>query len=283
MSRRSPEGRRRARASAAFLRSGVAALIALWSAPGKAEERDLRSDLVVDGALTAGFGLYWLGTEPARPILAPEACRVCAPPGAFDASIRHTLRWEDTESAHRLSNATAFALSPLVSLSILSGGAETDEARAENFLFVLESVVIAGALNQTTKLLFARPRPFVAASPERARRSPERSDHFLSFYSGHTSFSASVGASAAMIATLRGYDVAPHLWGAFVGTTLVTGYLRIAADRHYASDVLVGALVGAAVGIAVPALLHPRQGAEDGEAPISGASDGPLFYVGGRF
>jgi membrane-associated phospholipid phosphatase len=37
-----------------------------------------------------------------------------------------------------------------------------------------------------------------------------------------------------------------------------TGYFRLAADRHYLTDVLAGAGVGLAVGYAVPALNAPR-------------------------
>jgi hypothetical protein len=37
-----------------------------------------------------------------------------------------------------------------------------------------------------------------------------------------------------------------------------TGYLRIAADRHYLTDVLVGAAIGGAVGWAVPRLFDRR-------------------------
>jgi membrane-associated phospholipid phosphatase len=34
-----------------------------------------------------------------------------------------------------------------------------------------------------------------------------------------------------------------------------TGYLRIAADRHYATDVLAGAAVGTGVGLGWPLLV----------------------------
>jgi len=37
-----------------------------------------------------------------------------------------------------------------------------------------------------------------------------------------------------------------------------TGYFRIAADRHYLTDVLAGAGVGLAIGYGVPALNSPR-------------------------
>ena len=36
------------------------------------------------------------------------------------------------------------------------------------------------------------------------------------------------------------------------GVAAATAYLRIAADRHYASDVTAGAIVGSAIGGAVP-------------------------------
>ena len=46
------------------------------------------------------------------------------------------------------------------------------------------------------------------------------------------------------------------MWAA--GLTLATtgAYLRIAADRHYATDVLAGAIVGSAVGFGVPYFAH---------------------------
>jgi membrane-associated phospholipid phosphatase len=43
----------------------------------------------------------------------------------------------------------------------------------------------------------------------------------------------------------------------------VSGYLRIAADKHYLSDVLTGALLGSAMGVAIPLLLHPRRTESD--------------------
>jgi membrane-associated phospholipid phosphatase len=37
---------------------------------------------------------------------------------------------------------------------------------------------------------------------------------------------------------------------------LTSGVARIAADRHYVSDVIAGAVLGWGVGFAMPALLH---------------------------
>jgi membrane-associated phospholipid phosphatase len=65
------------------------------------------------------------------------------------------------------------------------------------------------------------------------RTRPDGSDQ-LSFYSEHTAFAASAigGPRLAFVLPL----------------TLSTGYLRIAADKHYLTDTIVGALVGGLVG-----------------------------------
>ena len=38
------------------------------------------------------------------------------------------------------------------------------------------------------------------------------------------------------------------------------GLLRIAADMHWATDVLTGAVMGTMVGILTPLCVHPREG-----------------------
>ena len=44
--------------------------------------------------------------------------------------------------------------------------------------------------------------------------------------------------------------------------TAVTGVTRVVADRHYASDVVVGAGIGFGVGYGLPWLLHYRAGGQ---------------------
>ena len=50
--------------------------------------------------------------------------------------------------------------------------------------------------------------------------------------------------SSGTIASLRGYSLAPLVWGSGALIALSTGYLRIAADKHYLSDVLTGLVIG---------------------------------------
>jgi membrane-associated phospholipid phosphatase len=62
----------------------------------------------------------------------------------------------------------------------------------------------------------------------------------------------------------------------------LTGYLRIAADKHYFTDVLVGAIVGSAIGVAVPYFAHrPSTDAPDGPPAARGGV--PAMSFGGAF
>ncbi|HYQ45978.1 MAG TPA: phosphatase PAP2 family protein [Polyangiaceae bacterium] len=91
-----------------------------------------------------------------------------------------------------------------------------------------------------------------------------------SFPSGHTNTAfTAAGLSCAhhLNVPLYGNKVADAL--ACVGTLTLataTGTLRIAGDRHYATDVLVGALIGFGVGYGLPMLLHYGSSAQASSA-----------------
>jgi membrane-associated phospholipid phosphatase len=88
---------------------------------------------------------------------------------------------------------------------------------------------------------------------------PRSGEDNVSFYSMHTSFAFSIVAATGTVAGLRGYDSAPYIWGIGMPLAALTGFMRIAADRHYLTDVLTGAAVGTALGIALPRLMHGRK------------------------
>jgi len=80
-----------------------------------------------------------------------------------------------------------------------------------------------------------------------------------SFWSGHE---ANVFAAASLLCAehgaldLYGGDADAVVCGTALAVASGIGVLRIAADDHYASDVVVGALVGGATGYLMPTLLH---------------------------
>ncbi len=215
---------------------------------------DLDHDFLVDGVIVGAAATTWLTLELFQSEIAPASCRWCQP-NALDSGARDALRWRSRDAAHQLSSVTAYGLAPLTVLGLSAWGAGHGGGGRRilvDTLIVSEAVALAAVLGQVVKLAAARRRPFVTSGMPAA--DPDRN---LSFYSGHTAFAFSVAAAAATVAMQRGYRTAP--WVALAGAVLATftGYLRIAADRHYLTDVLAGAVVGTGAGIGIPLLLHP--------------------------
>lgn len=74
---------------------------------------------------------------------------------------------------------------------------------------------------------------------------------YRSFYSGHTSTFFSTLSTAAITLNLR-YHQGIWPWLIVIGLGASVGVERVAAGRHFPSDVIVGALAGTAVGVFVP-------------------------------
>jgi membrane-associated phospholipid phosphatase len=111
------------------------------------------------------------------------------------------------------------------------------------------------------KFAAGRERPFVHALPaDEKPLTAHPADNNVSFYSSHTSFSFAVATASGTVASMRKYRSAPLVWAAGLVSAAAVGYLRIAADRHYFTDVLTGAAAGSAVGFAVPYLFHRSRG-----------------------
>jgi len=234
-------------------------------------EPELRYSLTTDATITGVALAYWIGTEALKSHLAPSTCRWCDPPG-FDSSIRDALRWDNTGRADTISYVVPLAVEPLVviGLDVLSARHQAEPGAAwVDVLLISEATAIAMAMNQTVKFIVGRERPFVHALPEADKANTAHpSDNNLSFYSGHATFAFALAASGGTIASMRRYKTAPLIWGAGMALAVTTAYLRIAADRHYASDVTVGALLGAATGIAVPRLFHGDRNLMVAPAPL---------------
>jgi membrane-associated phospholipid phosphatase len=122
------------------------------------------------------------------------------------------------------------------------------------------------ALNDVVKEAVDRARPFerdCVSNPNGPGCS--QADTFTSFYSGHTAVAfTSAGFSCAMHLSRSLYGDGGADAAACAGSLALaatTGLLRIVADRHYLSDVVVGALIGFAVGYVVPLIFVPERAA----------------------
>jgi membrane-associated phospholipid phosphatase len=202
------------------------------------------------------------------------------------------LLWKKPNTADVASSVIVGILEPSTQLGLMAFAAGQDHSFsgfALDTLIVAESTVVAAVINQVVKFGFARERPFVhylprAPDPLRELTSSPSDDN-LSFFSGHTTMAFAIATSSATVATLRGYRLAPLLWGTGLTLASSVGYLRIAADKHYFSDVVIGAIVGSLVGVGLPVLFHSPKPDETSASAQARAlpSVRPAFAFSGTF
>jgi membrane-associated phospholipid phosphatase len=264
--------------------------------------RQLRYDTRIDVAVTSVGGVWWLTSELLKANLVPQKCRWCyrAEDGSdllnpYDGWMRSRLLWKDTKTADVTSSVLAFVVEPAAMMGLSALAAGNDGAIRGlplDALLITEATVLAGDVNQLVKFAFARERPFVhflPRAPTAVRALTDSpSDDNLSFFSGHTTLAFALATSAGTVTTLRGYHLAPVVWAAGGAMAVTIGYLRIAADKHYFSDVMTAAIVGSIIGVGVPLLFHSPTSADAAPPSASGqALTGPAlrsaFSLGGAF
>lgn len=148
-----------------------------------------------------------------------------------------------------------------IDVSLVLAVHRNPEVAAQLFLIDFEVLTLAAATQLLVSRLVGRERPYVrdVCKPgEECGGGPYRS-----LLSGHTM--ASFTAAGLMCAHHEMLPIfgggAPDTWACVwaVSVASVTGFLRIPADEHWTSDVLMGAAVGWAYGYWLPKLLHFRK------------------------
>lgn len=250
------------------VRAIAVALVLALSAPAAAnpDERSNGARAAHLAPIVLGGTLYLVLEMPLKDEVSPAHCRWCEPNG-FDAAVRSALRWDNVRAANTLSNLTGYIGNPLYASGLLLIG--TDDAISgrrylDNTTPVLQAAIATGLFNQVLKIAFARKRPFLHYGAQHVRPA---NDVYTSFFSGHTALAFALATSSGVVANLRDYPSAPAIWIGGLTLATATGYLRIAGDAHYATDVLTGAIVGSAFGVAIPLLFH-REVLTDEVAPM---------------
>jgi membrane-associated phospholipid phosphatase len=118
----------------------------------------------------------------------------------------------------------------------------------EDLIMIVEAAGLSGILYQVAAIATGRPRPYVHFGTAPHHRPWDN----ISFFSGHVTYSFAVSAAATTVLWLRQSKLTPAALSVGLALSMANGYLRIAADKHYFTDVLVGAAVGTLVGWAVP-------------------------------
>ena len=259
----------RARGRVVALALGVAALASAGRAGADEPVTtpvELHHDLKVDLPVTAGLAVATVGFRLLRDDLEPSACRWCdgSSPGsvnAVDDWFRTALRRQDPHPANVMSYALAFGAAPVGAAAFTVLAAVSDGRGNEvlvDLLAVAEGGFSAMLTTEVLESMTLRTRPYVhaiASDEERANVIAE-SGAFHSFPAGHVVEAFGVASAAGVVASLRGYRLAPLVWVTGMMIGVATAYTRMAADRHYFTDVLAGAAIGTVVGGGVPLLFH---------------------------
>lgn len=210
----------------------------------------------VNLAITGALGLYLLQGTLFDTTPTPTTCRWCEPPG-FDKGARHLLRWSNKGRADSISSYEAYVFSPIVGLMLLvvSDSDASPVRLIDDVLPVVETVAFVQVFTQLGKYAFARERPY-ARYPDPSHPITPGADNNSSFWSGHSVFGFAITSAAATVCHFRGYSTEPYVWAAGIALSVSTEYFRIAADKHYLSDVVVGGAIGLATGLLVPRLMQ---------------------------
>jgi membrane-associated phospholipid phosphatase len=254
------------------------ALVALLAAQtARADDEPIRLNVPLDASIATGAALVWIFTESVtKDSFAPSDCRWCDGNG-LDDGVRTALKWDDVALARGMSDATAL-LGPVAVLTLDAVAADTWTIFGEDALVMVETAAIAMDVNQMFKFIVGRQRPFVRFG----QGGVPKSDHNLSFFSGHATWTFAMATSGATLAYIRGRSSGPLVLGVGLGFASLTGWLRIAGDKHYFSDVLVGALWGAGIGFAIPWFFH-RPHAPKVKITAAPMPGGGYLGVSGRF
>ena len=248
----------------------VMILVLVWPwATRAAEPADFEYPLHISIPLTTLGLSVWIAGEVFKKDLVPEQGR-WTQTNPLDDAVRSALVWNYShrDDANMASNIVLGSI-PLAGLGALlftdrDGWSAPTSSRTKQVglgvLIMLESASVAMLANQIVKFVALRERPYTRSGPY-----PENDpDSRLSFYSGHTTTAFALAVSGATLYDMRGGRYPGVVWGVALALAAGVGYLRIGADKHYFTDVLVGALVGAAAGYLVPKLFHQKDGDEGG-------------------
>ena len=224
-------------------------------------------------------------------------------PSLFDGPARSALRApaeEARDAADVTSDILLIALGSWAgvdSLLVAGLGYGSSDLAWQLTSIALEAIAADYVIRRWVKALVDRERPFApeCTAEDRASGAREcsRRGRSRSFYSAHTSAAFSAAGVLCLshaYLPLYGSDAAD----AFAcGTAMVMasaiGILRVVADRHWMTDVVVGALIGLGTGLLLPWALHYGWDPTDDDdrdvrvaaAPLGTAT--PTLSFGGAF
>lgn len=259
-----------------------AALIALLLAarPAAADELVFRAD--ADPPILAAGAFAWIAGELLQPtIISHPTCAPCDAQALNPLDRPFAGRRDAISDGASWGVLAAILAAPLIADGVLAARARKGSAFLADLGVYAEVLIADGALNQWIKLAVGRPRP-LAYDPTLPSDARASSESYVSFYSEHTSLAFAAAAATATTYALRRSGRGGRAAIALIGLALAgsVAVLRVAAGKHFPTDVAAGALAGTAVGVAVP-LTHRRgAGPRFAIAPIPNGAIATLSFGG---
>ena len=200
----------------------------------------------------------------------------------FDDRVRSGLRAESPagrDRAARVSDVLWMATQwyPIVDSLVVPLATDRGNTKVASQMLLLDwqAQSFAFLVTRGFHRVIGRRRPSHTGCEERRDGCPgDGNGGNASFVSGHTSMSfAGAGLACAHHQALPLYGGAwdPAACAIAVAAATTTGTLRIVADKHWTTDVMLGASMGFAIGYGMPTLLH-----------YSMRTDAPLGRIGKR-
>lgn len=190
---------------------------------------------------------------------------------SFDAGARDALRLRTLSARNTADDTSDLILTLLVNQLVVDAtlvawwGHDRPSVGYQMVLIDLEALALTGSLQAIVSAAVSRWRPFrdTCVGPVSSQtRDCQENKQYTSFWSGHTSGAFTAAGLMCMhhlhIPLYGGGAPEVITCAASFAAAATVGYLRIAADQHFMTDVLVGAAIGTMSGLGIPWLLHYR-------------------------
>ena len=255
------------------------------------------SDPVADGAIigislgAAGLLSLINGTGEVRPQQVPQNFDRNSLLGIDRGALSQNV---DGNAANYSSFGLYAAVGFAVIDPVLSGFREKSvQAGFVDAVIYAETLSLTFGVTNFVKVAVRRPRPSAYREAEANQNNPNyantNTDSSLSFFSGHASIVASVGATATYLAFARSKTLLRPVLTLVLATavTAFTSVERVRAGEHFPTDVIAGSIAGAGIGIIVPHL-HRSEDIKQrrmwvGFAPAERGAEGGSLTLSGYF
>lgn len=217
---------------------------------------------------------------------------------ALDEEIAREIRDPELQESIGLRETAAFFRHVGQEVPLVIGGGvwlgglvARDRAVAASGAHVLEALALSGGITQVIKLTLGRARPYAVGHTEPhsfGLMRGFRGSEYRSFPSGHTSTAFALAAAGTAEtfhwADAQGWSPAVKVLaaGTLFGGAALAGVSRMYEDKHWASDVVLGAAIGTFSGFKVVKYVYRNPGNRvDGWllpdlAPAAPAAEGGL-------